>query len=372
MKAFRQYNLIFWAGILLAQIFFFYTASQNDAFIFFFEYFFEKQKYAHQWLFHYFPFSVGDLFYIILGCFLVYTFASLHHHNKRRNAMRRLLVVFNFLYFIYQIFWGMLYFQKPLIQELPREDISLEEVKLLTLKYLEQCQRSRNMVKENTIGVFKLSDTITLKQEILKSQTHLPFSKKKHTGIRSIKPSLFGKVMNYSGILGYYNPFTAEAQYNSNLPATFIPFTIAHETAHQLGFAREEEANFIAYIIGTNSYNKDLKYSTDFFVLKSLINYASLKDETFAQNIINKFTPGMLRDRNHEWKFQKTYKGTLEQFFQTTNDWFLKSNQQDGSISYSYFTELLIRYERTKTKKNRTLRYDSKNTNDEKKFIAPS
>ena len=53
---------------------------------------------------------------------------------------------------------------------------------------------------------------------------------------------MFGIIGNYVGFQGYYNPFTTEAQYNAELPNTYIPFTLSHESAHQLGFAREQEA----------------------------------------------------------------------------------------------------------------------------------
>jgi Zn-dependent peptidase ImmA (M78 family) len=70
--------------------------------------------------------------------------------------------------------------------------------------------------------------------------------------------------MNKTGILGYYNPFTAESQYNPNIPATQLPFTLAHEMSHQLGYAREQEASFIAYLYSKKQimriYNIALSY----------------------------------------------------------------------------------------------------------------
>ena len=152
--------------------------------------------------------------------------------------------------------------------------------------------------------------------------------------------------MNYTGILGYYNPFTAEAQYNKNIPSTQLPFTMAHETAHQIGVAREEEANFVGFLLGKNSTNEELKFSTHYFVLKNLLNYISDKDPEFVKNILDNFSDALKRDLEAERKFYTEYTGATSVFFETTNDLFLKSNQQDGSINYSYFIELLLRYEK--------------------------
>ena len=157
--------------------------------------------------------------------------------------------------------------------------------------------------------------------------------------------------MSYSGILGYYNPFTAEAQFNANLPSTFIPFTLSHESAHQLGFAREQEASFIGYLSGKDSKNVDLKYSTEYFVLKSLLNSLAEKDEVFVKNILKNYSAGMKRDRLAEKEFVKNHEGILDTFFGITNDLFLKTNQQEGSITYSYFVKLLVQYNRMTPKK---------------------
>jgi len=48
--------------------------------------------------------------------------------------------------------------------------------------------------------------------------------------------------MSYLGIGGVYFPFTGEANVNISMPHTSIPFTACHEMAHQIGFAREDEA----------------------------------------------------------------------------------------------------------------------------------
>ena len=151
--------------------------------------------------------------------------------------------------------------------------------------------------------------------------------------------------MSKTGILGYYNPFTAEGQYNPNVPATQLPFTLAHEMSHQLGYAREQEASFIAYLAARNSNNIALQYSSRLYVLKSLLRAVSKTDPEFVKNILNQYSDKMKRDRENELKFIQKNDGFISELFGVSNDLFLKSNQQDGSISYSYFVNLLAMYE---------------------------
>ena len=338
----------FWAGILLAQFLLFYLLSKSETAIQLAEYFFEIKKSAHQKLFALFTFSVGDVFYTLLTVLLIFFFFKLFKKKDRNSALVTLLIIFNISYFLYQLFWGMLYFQKPLIRKMSTEEPTLQETKMLAEKYLKRCIKDRSLIKEDRNGVFKVWDMREIENEILRNQGKIPstLSLKKSTGIHSFKKTAWGSTMNLSGILGYYNPFTAEAQYNPHLPSTYTPFTLAHESAHQLGFAREQEANFIGFLIGRNSENIELRYSTNYFTLKSLLNALTEKNPEFVTNIIRQYSPGMKRDRLYEHSFRQRHSGILDDFFGLTNDLFLKSNQQDGSVTYSYFVDLLIRYER--------------------------
>lgn len=339
----------FWAGVLLAQFLLFYGFSKSKIMISFFEHFFEIQKGMHQGLFSWIPFSLGDVIYIILGALLLYCVIRCFKKESRNNTFLKILTGINIFYFTYQIFWGMLYFQTPVIKKLAsQKEPDTDKAKTLALRYLEKCKATRTLVHEDQNGIFVITDLKSVQNEILKQQQRLPkfISDKKATGIHAFKPSLFKEIMNFTGILGYYNPFTAEAQYNGELPHTFIPFTSAHESSHQLGFAREQEANFIGYLTGVHSDNTDLRYSTEYFTLKSLLRFIAEKDPEFVKTVLNNYSPAMKRDRAYERAFIFRHQGWLDDFFGFTNNLFLKSNQQEGSVTYSYFIDLLLNYEK--------------------------
>lgn len=339
----------FWAGILLAQFVLFYILSGIAYFVNVAAAFFEYKKAAHQKFASLFPFSVGDIFYIVIAAGLILFLIKLLNKKSRKKATLSLFISVNLFYFIYQLFWGMLYFQAPLSDRLPKREITVIRIKALATKYLEKCRKTRTLVEEDENGVFTFNNTDLIKSEILNRQNNLPelFNTKSATQTDAFKPSLYRSVISYSGILGYYNPFTSEAQYNDELPHTYIPFTLAHESAHQLGFAREQEANFVGYLIGRNSDNAALRYSTEYAVLKSLLNSLAEEHKPFVDNILSQYSAGMKRDRQTERDFIQKHKGPLDVFFGITNDLFLKSNQQDGSVTYSYFVDLLLRYEDT-------------------------
>ena len=315
----------------------------------FFENFFEIQKTIHQIIFFWIPFSFGDVLYILLGIFLLYFIIKCFKKKSRNSSLLKILIVINIFYFSYQIFWGMLYFQTPIIKKLvSQKEPTVEKAKILALKYLEKCKETRKLTKQDKNGIFIIRDLKSVQQEILSQQAKLPsnISNKKAPEINLFKPSLFKNVMSFTGISGYYNPFTAEAQFNSQLPNTMIPFTSAHESSHQLGFAREQEANFVGYLIGINSKNVELRYSTEYFTLKSLLNFIVYEDPEFVKSVLKNFSTEMKKDRAYEKAFILKHQGLLDDFFGFTNNLFLKSNQQEGSITYSYFIDLLLNYEK--------------------------
>lgn len=337
----------FWAGILFAQIVLFYLLSKVPFYISLNESFFDIQKHFHQKIFSYTRFSIGDYLYILLFIFLLLILIKILNKEKRSFWFKQLLIGFNIIYFLYQILWGMLYFQKPISENLPQNEITDKKLKILAEKYLLLCVESRKEVEEDSKGIFSIINQDSIEDAILQGQNKIPeyILQKETTNIKSFKPSVFSNIMSYTGILGYYNPFTSEAQYNKNLPHTSLAFTLMHESAHQIGIARESEANFIGFLIGKESNNKALKHCSNWFALKSILRSLIKNDPKFVDDIMKRFSDGMKRDHQHEKQFVKDHQSSLSTVFFYTNDWFLKLNQQDGVVSYSYFTQLLVQYE---------------------------
>ncbi len=76
-----------------------------------------------------------------------------------------------------------------------------------------------------------------------------------------VKPVMLSELMSYTHITGFYSFFTGEANINIAFPDYTIPYTAAHELAHQRGIAREDEANFVAFLVCTASDDTYIQYS---------------------------------------------------------------------------------------------------------------
>jgi hypothetical protein len=162
---------------------------------------------------------------------------------------------------------------------------------------------------------------------------------------RSVKRSLYGRMGNYLGFLGYYNPFTGEAQVNLTMPRFLIPYVTCHEIAHQLGYANESEANFVGYLAAVQSQDMLFHYSTYF----DLFNYAnselSLKDSLAARNNYNKLNPLVKKDVEELRDYWERSDNAIEPIIKTFYDNYLKANQQSKGVkSYNDVTGWLIAY----------------------------
>ena len=85
----------------------------------------------------------------------------------------------------------------------------------------------------------------------------------------------------YTHISGVYTYFTGEANINTNFPDYTIPYTAAHEMAHQRGIAREDEANFIAVLVCISSVYSSLKTN----VRAEMAAYSAFFDK-YRENVV--------------------------------------------------------------------------------------
>ena len=74
------------------------------------------------------------------------------------------------------------------------------------------------------------------------------------------------------GTRGVVSPWTLEAHVDFDLPPFLLPFTAAHEKAHLAGFARERDANFVAWYALTRSDDPRLRYAGYFGVVPFFLN----------------------------------------------------------------------------------------------------
>lgn len=86
------------------------------------------------------------------------------------------------------------------------------------------------------------------------------------------KPLYFSDFVSQQYMLGYYFPFSMEANYNKVAYVTNLPVTMCHELAHLKGYIQEDEANFIGFLTCISSDDLLFQYSGYLSVLNYVNN----------------------------------------------------------------------------------------------------
>ncbi|MBO7355314.1 MAG: DUF3810 family protein, partial [Lachnospiraceae bacterium] len=83
----------------------------------------------------------------------------------------------------------------------------------------------------------------------------------------TIKTALCSDVLEWMWIGGYTYPYTLEMTYNRYIDRFYFPTLYAHESSHHMGYYKEHEANFLAYLGCTASDDPVLRYSGYYNIL---------------------------------------------------------------------------------------------------------
>ncbi|MGG9963408.1 DUF3810 domain-containing protein [Ferruginibacter sp. SUN106] len=306
-----------------------------------------------RFLFGWLPFSIGDLLYGAAVIWITWKLIKLTRTLVKRRATRdgfiggilKTFTIFLLLYIVFNGFWGINYNRKGIAYQLglKMEKYSLEDLKNMNALLINKVNAARQSLV-NSKAVYPSSQQLFAKvQQNYESIDSLyPFLKYDH---QSLKSSMWGWLGNYVGFTGYYNPFTGEAQVNTTVPKFLQPFTACHEVAHQLGYAKEMEANFVGYLAASASKDTLFQYSVylDLFIYsnRNLRNSDTASAKNYSQQLLPEIKNDLL-----EWRtFNRMHKNPVEPVIRWMYGKYLESNQQpQGVLSYDEVTSFLIAY----------------------------
>jgi hypothetical protein len=289
------------------------------------------------------PFSIGDVIYIAwiitAGIFLLklcYNILKTKWYNVLFLILRGTQAILG-LYLAFLVLWGYNYDRHSL-----EDDMHLQVTDYNTDQLYRLTDTLLQLVNKNQTGIgadsAKLFDRAV--EAYKEAAPKWPSVTYQHP---CIKPSLYGTWLNYMNVGGYLNPFTAEAQVNVTTPGFLHPFTICHEIAHQVGYAPEEEANFIGYLVASNSSDQRFRYAANFEMFMYSIRQLGREDTTLAGQLWRKAVPGVKDDLHRLRAFNDQYRSKVDDYTAIIYDQYLKANKQEKGIrSYSEVVGWLI------------------------------
>lgn len=169
------------------------------------------------------------------------------------------------------------------------------------------------------------------------------------------KPVALSEPWTYTHISGVYTFFTGEANINVNFPDYTIPYTAAHEMAHQRGIAREDEANFVAFLVCLESDDPYIRYSGYANVFEYVASSLYGADKELYRSLYLSYVPDNYKNEMVSYNefFEKYRENKVAEVSEKVNNGFLQAHgQPEGTRSYGLVVDLAVAYYRSVIKES--------------------
>lgn len=306
--------------------------------------------------FYLFPFSCAEILLycvIIFGIFLfaliiINIFKRKFSHSLRITAF--VLCIISSAYFLLTVMWGLNYNRQPLEKSLGYKTGAPTSEELSRVMSHEAqsinslCDKVKYDVNGHSYypgGFSKISENVNNGYTVLSEKggtqgTLFGGARPRPKGI------LASKLLSYTGIGGIFVPFTFEPNVDTDIPQFVIPFNAAHESAHFKGFAREQEANFVAYLADTANSDPYFQYSAHMEAYIYVSNALYDTDNEQWNKVMPKIDRRAAADFEYYSDYINAHLSKVTDISNKVNDSYLKSQGQCGVVTYDIFVTLLV------------------------------
>jgi len=267
--------------------------------------------------------------------------------------LRALWLVAGALYLTFLLVWGLNYRRRPYAElaGLDTRPATVGELTAVCERLVAEANEARDGLPEGPDGVLRLADGRSGALDRAREGYHEAGRSQPALAGPSApgKPVLVSSMLSYLGISGIYCPFTGEPNVNMTLPDPDVPFAASHELAHAHGFAREDEANYLAYLACTVHPDADFRYSGRLGASIYALNALARVDRAAYARLDAQRSAGVRRDIEALRQWSEHYRGPAERASRAVNNAYLKSQgEREGVRSYGRMVDLLIAEERAR------------------------
>ena len=299
------------------------------------------------------PFSIAELLILLAAAFVLFQLGRTVLRLIREGERLRTLGLFVMsvgslvlaVYAGFCILWGVFYYGDDFVTRAGFETrpISTEELESVTAYFAKLANRYSAGVPRDAEGVCA-SDR---KAVLQKSRTVYREAERRCGELAgppvAAKPFFLSRLLSLTDFSGFFFPFTAEANVNTDFPPPLFAATVAHELAHQRGVAKEQEANFCAVYASLLSNDPDYCYSACLMAYTYLGNALYQADYEAWERIYDSLNDDVLRDFAANRSYWQAYETPVQTISNTVYEGFLYSYDQDmGLKSYGACVDLLV------------------------------
>jgi len=225
------------------------------------------------------------------------------------------------------------------------QDATVEDLRRVTALFAQGLNETAPFVERDEDGVFSVSIRQIFGESVhafRNIEGYFPFLAHRDYPPKPLILSLF---MQYTDYVGFFFPYTAEANINVLAPRSQVPVVVLHEFVHQRGIASEDEANFVAILAGIKSENPIFAYSAylmGYSYLANALHRVSPESFRETQDTLNDYVRADLADIR---AYHDRKNPTAQHVTNAANDRMLRTyGEESGIRSYGEVVDLLIVY----------------------------
>ena len=293
------------------------------------------------------PFALCE---VLLVALVLWFLISLIRAIVRRRLVRWLTGVLLIVCILLTAFvgiWGLNYYAPPMRERLGLSDrqFTVAELKEATLYFGAQAGALADQVERDENGVMVEYDFDTLAAAAGSGYETLSQSMDCFDGStvrvkRLLSSSLQGKI----GMTGVFICLTGESCVSTYTHSASMPFTMCHEIGHRMAFAKEDEANFAAFLACAANSLPEFQYSGYYAAFRYCYNALASKDRDAAAEVWAVTDPAIKTDWHDASEYYAALRSdTAAEVTDKVYDTYLKSfSVESGVQSYGEVTDLLL------------------------------
>ena len=288
------------------------------------------------------------LWILMAGCFIAQLVIHIRDRRSFEGWYRWMVSVLAMAFTIFGLFslwWGVLYYSDSFIVQsgLSRRPISADELESVTAYFARTADEYAVKVERDDRGIFTADlDGLFDHSQVLYHPLEKEYPCLTGPELRA-KPAVFSRLMSYLNNTGYFCPYTAEANVNTDCTMALIPATIAHELAHQRGVAREDEANYVAVLACMADDDAAYIYSGALMAYIYLGNALHDTDYEAWLTVYNGLSEEVRRDLSDHNAYWDRFDTPVADASDKIYEGFLKTYGDDrGMRSYDACVDLLV------------------------------
>lgn len=298
------------------------------------------------------PFSLAETLILCLPLIVVLFLLWAHRCLKQRKTGRPFFVLGGALLVYYCMFvltfaCGYRTDRIDIRLGLTRQDVSAEELAYTAQQLTEEVSAASKKLTYGADGFSVMPysfDTMSEKLCDAYEALHTKYSFIQHYRTR-VKPVALSVAMSYCHVTGIYTTVTGEANLNIDFPDYSLPYTAAHELAHQRGISREDEANFVAFLVCLESEDDYIRYSGTLGMLEYTLNALYSASPELYSDAYRALPRAVRGELSAYAEFYKKYQhSTAGKVNEAINDTYLKFQGTEGTRSYGLAVDLAVAY----------------------------